>query len=269
MNDFRSYKGYCEECYSLSHHGIKGMRWGIRRYQNPDGSLTAEGKRRYNLSDEKAYGEYKSKEKQIREKADAGAMVGALASLMGSGAAILPAAAVISGPAILAVPAIGMAGMYASVIISEKIGDKKVDDLKKSYNKERIEKAEKIVKNFSDMRVDAISKELKNRGMNLDTSGKKAISNALTYKIAEQLNDGIVTFNDIKKSDPKVGLTTNEQRAAERAVRSASNLQNQMRLAQEQAIRSQQEFQRQVEMNNQIEMQNQLAYNQMQMMIPH
>ena len=119
------------------------------------------------------------------------------------------------------------------------------------------------------MRVDAISKELKNRGMNLDTSGKKAISNALTYKIAEQLNDGIVTFNDIKKSDPKVGLTTNEQRAAERAVRSASNLQNQMRLAQEQAIRSQQEFQRQVEMNNQIEMQNQLAYNQMQMMIPH
>lgn len=30
----------------LYHHGIKGMRWGIRRYQNKDGSLTPAGKRR-------------------------------------------------------------------------------------------------------------------------------------------------------------------------------------------------------------------------------
>ena len=27
----------------LYHHGIKGQKWGVRRYQNPDGSLTAEG----------------------------------------------------------------------------------------------------------------------------------------------------------------------------------------------------------------------------------
>lgn len=38
----------------LYHHGIKGQRWGIRRYQNDDGTLTAEGKKRYganNLSE--------------------------------------------------------------------------------------------------------------------------------------------------------------------------------------------------------------------------
>ena len=35
-----------QESY-LAHHGIKGQKWGIRRYQNPDGSLTAEGERRY------------------------------------------------------------------------------------------------------------------------------------------------------------------------------------------------------------------------------
>lgn len=31
----------------LAHHGILGMKWGVRRYQNADGTLTAAGKRRY------------------------------------------------------------------------------------------------------------------------------------------------------------------------------------------------------------------------------
>ena len=31
----------------LEHHGIKGQKWGIRRYQNPDGSLTETGKKHY------------------------------------------------------------------------------------------------------------------------------------------------------------------------------------------------------------------------------
>ena len=32
---------------TLAHHGIKGQKWGIRRFQNEDGSLTSEGKKRY------------------------------------------------------------------------------------------------------------------------------------------------------------------------------------------------------------------------------
>lgn len=39
---------YSDELY---HHGIKGMRWGVRRFQNKDGSLTPAGKKRYSPGD--------------------------------------------------------------------------------------------------------------------------------------------------------------------------------------------------------------------------
>lgn len=35
------------ESSELKHYGVRGMRWGVRRYQNKDGSLTNAGKKRY------------------------------------------------------------------------------------------------------------------------------------------------------------------------------------------------------------------------------
>lgn len=35
----------------LYHHGIKGQKWGVRRFQNTDGTLTTEGKKRYAVDD--------------------------------------------------------------------------------------------------------------------------------------------------------------------------------------------------------------------------
>lgn len=42
----------------IYHYGIKGMRWGIRRYQKEDGTLTSDGKKRYSptRTDEMLYG---------------------------------------------------------------------------------------------------------------------------------------------------------------------------------------------------------------------
>lgn len=37
----------------LYHFGVKGMHWGVRRYQNPDGSLTAAGKKHYEMGEKR------------------------------------------------------------------------------------------------------------------------------------------------------------------------------------------------------------------------
>ena len=42
------------EYNSLYHHGIKGQKWGVRRFRNADGTLTAAGKRRQAKKEYKA-----------------------------------------------------------------------------------------------------------------------------------------------------------------------------------------------------------------------
>ena len=49
----------------LVHHGIKGQRWGIRRFQNEDGTLTEAGKKRYGSTSE----EFDAKLTEARDKA--------------------------------------------------------------------------------------------------------------------------------------------------------------------------------------------------------
>ena len=56
----------------LMHHGVKGMRWGVRNYQNADGSLTAEGRARYYNADgtrTKAGTRYEAKQYAAQTKA--------------------------------------------------------------------------------------------------------------------------------------------------------------------------------------------------------
>ena len=49
----------------LMHYGILGQKWGVRRFQNPDGSLTAKGKARQERAEARA------ERKQIRSDARA------------------------------------------------------------------------------------------------------------------------------------------------------------------------------------------------------
>lgn len=51
----------------LYHYGIKGQQWGLRRYQNEDGTLTAAGKIRYNRYNDRAESYDVNREKRLKQ----------------------------------------------------------------------------------------------------------------------------------------------------------------------------------------------------------
>lgn len=55
----------------LTHWGIKGMKWGVRRYQNKDGSLTPKGKKRYDTMSDDAKSVKSLKKKRVDEMSNA------------------------------------------------------------------------------------------------------------------------------------------------------------------------------------------------------
>ena len=68
----------------LAHHGILGMKWGVRRYQNKDGTLTDMGKKHYADSQSMYKGESKKAAKNAAKVASIGAASGLITSAASS-----------------------------------------------------------------------------------------------------------------------------------------------------------------------------------------
>ncbi len=78
---------------TLCHHGIKGQKWGYRRYQNEDGTLTEAGKKRYRNFDEIGERQFKKdqraiKGQQLYEKGQTSGWLAYKSGLVTSGASI-------------------------------------------------------------------------------------------------------------------------------------------------------------------------------------
>ena len=78
----------------LYHHGILGQKWGVRRYQNEDGSLTAAGKSRYSGSDQKVVRDQSNSDGKNKMQSDTKKKIAIAA---GVGATVVAAGLVIYG----------------------------------------------------------------------------------------------------------------------------------------------------------------------------
>ena len=126
----------------IQHFGVKGMKWGVRRYRNEDGTLTAMGKARYEKA-QKDVSKYKSFGERLA-RTTAGGLVGGALSLAADvviatsatkvGAAIVSSAAAAgAGGALLGLSATALVqGAHA---LRTYRGAKFIDTYRDAYNR--------------------------------------------------------------------------------------------------------------------------------------
>ena len=114
-----------EETEDLQHHGIRGQKWGVRRFQNKDGTRTEAGKKREreNADNEDAKNDTPKRSIDVKKIAKGAAVVGAVA-----GAAYLGNKIAKANPSI-AESAFAVAGMKTFKQTMAEAGKTKLNDI--------------------------------------------------------------------------------------------------------------------------------------------
>lgn len=179
---------YTENDFRLYHHGIKGQKWGIRRYQNPDGTLTEEGKRRY-----------EKLRKNIGTSEKVGSVVGAVAggtAAVGANVAFTLATGVIwpYGQITLTAAAAMTSGAAAGEFM-RKHAEKKLSSFQKDLERDREgavkrmnDAQDKLQENLIKNTPDA-TKEERAGQKRIHEQNKKFTTEYMNKRIASQTND--------------------------------------------------------------------------------
>ena len=140
--------------YYLQHHGIKGQKWGVRRFQNEDGSLTAAGRERYGYGSQRTSftqtgslrkaGKHEFEDKSQSKFTRKDEAKAAMALGWGSFAATAAANFALAGmgylsPRLLAGSALslGLAAISTGELIVGNIQAKKADQKEQQFKEER------------------------------------------------------------------------------------------------------------------------------------
>lgn len=101
----------------LIHYGINGMKWGIRRYQNEDGTLTSEGRERYAKKMTKKVNRLEQRKLKYQAENGEEAFKKTVTMLVGGAVGMTAVTTLIGGPT-MAVPAASLYGVTAAGALS-------------------------------------------------------------------------------------------------------------------------------------------------------
>jgi hypothetical protein len=160
--------------FELQHHGVKGMKWGVRRYQNKDGTRTAAGKKRYrDMSDEEKSAKNKRVAKQV-----------ATALVMTASVGVAVAAYRKNPQAVNAV--------LSKVGNSTVAGAKKAGEAGKKFIKEAPSKAADAGKRYAKEALNSAKQGVKEGIKNAPKKATEAVVTGVTMMAAKRILDSVV-----------------------------------------------------------------------------
>ena len=199
----------------LVHFGIKGQKWGVRRFQNEDRTWTEAGKERYgsgNDSDKKSSGGSASSSKSGKK------------GLTDSQKKALKTAAIVAGTAAVAGLAVYGGAKYVDAVKTEAWNQTVSKGQAAIRDQERMARAWRdIAPHYSDIGKDAIEKSIKaNTDSDLASIEKAAKINSATFKNARATLKGKGVQSAPEAASARGKLTSGRQKFENRIKDSVS-----------------------------------------------